>query len=87
MTDKYLPIEDLANHLSVNVSTIRQWVKQGHIPADCYIKVGAKTYRFDIPAVVESLKKGNQTQPPLEDLPAEAAVEAVLHGDTTFDDE
>ena len=60
MTDKYLPIEDLADHLSVTVSTIRGWVKQGHIPSDCYIKVGAKTYRFEIPAVVDALKKGSE---------------------------
>lgn len=55
MTEKYLPIEDLANHLSVKVSTIRQWVKQGHIPTSSYLKVG-QTYRFDIPSVVNALK-------------------------------
>jgi|TARA_R100001530_G_scaffold105292_1_gene73466 excisionase family DNA binding protein len=61
-SDKYLPIEDLANHLSVTVSTIRGWVRKGHIPPDCYLKVGKRTYRFNIPAVVEALKHSNQSE-------------------------
>jgi excisionase family DNA binding protein len=59
MTDSpvsYVPIEELAEHLSVKVSTIRQWVKQGYIPKDTYIKVG-NTYRYNIPEVVNALKQ------------------------------
>jgi|TARA_R110002012_G_scaffold190155_2_gene357728 excisionase family DNA binding protein len=85
MTDKYLPIEDLANHLSVTVSTIRQWVKQGHIPTDCYIKVGAKTYRFDVPSVVEALKKGNQSEVESDGTLEESF--SVAEGGFSFDDE
>ena len=40
----YVPIEGLAKHLSVKVSTIRQWVNKGYIPKHTYIKVGY-TYR------------------------------------------
>ena len=52
----YVPVEDVAEHLSVKVSTIRQWVNKGFIPKTTYIKVGY-TYRFSIPAVVEALKQ------------------------------
>tara|TARA_R100000687_G_scaffold75234_1_gene66584 strand:- start:29 stop:295 length:267 start_codon:yes stop_codon:yes gene_type:complete len=51
----YVPIEGLAKHLSVKVSTIRQWVNKGYIPKHTYIKVGY-TYRFNIPQVVNALK-------------------------------
>ena len=56
MTDSYVPIEDLAKHLAVKPSTIRQWVNKGYIPATTYIKVGY-TYRFNIPEVVKALKQ------------------------------
>ena len=32
MTGPYVPIEELANHFSVSISTIRAWVRQGSIP-------------------------------------------------------
>jgi|TARA_R110000744_G_C19361398_1_gene561443 excisionase family DNA binding protein len=56
MTQTYVPIDDLAKYLSVKVTTVRSWVQKGYIPEDSYIKVGY-TYRFDIPAVVEGLKR------------------------------
>jgi len=56
MSNAYVPIDDLADHLSVKVNTIRTWVQKEYIPKDTYIKVGY-TYRFDIPAVVAGLQK------------------------------
>ena len=41
MTQTYVPIDDLAKSLSVKVTTVRSWVQKG----------------FDIPAVVEGLKR------------------------------
>jgi len=58
----YVPVEEVAEHLSVKVSTIRQWVSKGFIPKTTYIKVGY-TYRFNVPAVVEALK---QDEPDME---------------------
>ena len=54
MSGPYVPIEDLANHFSVSVSTIRGWVRLKHIPEHTYIRVG-NTYRYCIDDVVESL--------------------------------
>jgi hypothetical protein len=50
----YVPIEDLAKHLSVSVSTIRGWVRLRHIPENTYIRV-KNTYRFNIDEVTEAL--------------------------------
>jgi len=56
MTGKYVPIEDVAKHFSVSISTIRAWVRQQDIPQDTYIKVGS-TYRFCIDDVADALTK------------------------------
>ena len=52
----YVPVEEVADYLSVKVSTIRQWVNKVFIPKSTYIKVGY-TYRFNVLAVVEALKQ------------------------------
>tara|TARA_R110000823_G_scaffold203140_2_gene333989 strand:- start:541 stop:789 length:249 start_codon:yes stop_codon:yes gene_type:complete len=54
--ESYVPVEEVADYLSVKVSTIRQWVNKGFIPKSTYIKVGY-TYRFNLPAVIEALKQ------------------------------
>jgi|TARA_R110000824_G_scaffold291226_1_gene479762 excisionase family DNA binding protein len=54
--ESYVPVEEVADYLSVKVSTIRQWVSKGFIPKSTYLKVGY-TYRFNLPAVVEALKQ------------------------------
>lgn len=50
----FVPIEDVAKHFSVSISTIRGWIRKGHIPPTTYIKIG-NTYRFSVPAVVSAL--------------------------------
>jgi len=54
MERKFVQIEDIARKLHVSVSTVRTWIRQGHIPADTYIKVG-KTYRFSENDVLDAL--------------------------------
>lgn len=54
--ESYVPVEEVADYLSVKVSTIRQWVNKGFIPKSTYLKVGY-TYRFNLPAVIEALKQ------------------------------
>lgn len=54
MNEPFVPIEDLAKHFTVSVSTIRAWVRQGLIPKETYIKV-AGTYRFSVSKVVAAL--------------------------------
>ena len=50
----FVPIENVARHFSVSISTIRAWLRQGTIAPDTLIKVG-NTYRFNLPAVEASL--------------------------------
>ena len=59
MTGKYVPIEDVAKHFSVSISTIRAWVRQQDIPQDTYIKVGS-TYRLCIEDVADALTKAEK---------------------------
>jgi|TARA_B110000503_G_C6832240_1_gene283274 uncharacterized protein YjcR len=60
MTGKYVPIEDVAKHFSVSISTIRAWVRQKDIPQDTYIKIGS-TYRFCVEDVADALSKAEKT--------------------------
>ena len=86
MDIQLVPIEDLAKHFMVSVSTVRAWVRQGLIPDETYIKVGG-TYRFCIPKVVKHFMEmpktdksdltdadnsvGSSTAPEEEDTPVQ----------------
>lgn len=50
----YVDIHKVADYFLVSVSTIRKWVRSGHIPASTYLKVG-EVYRFRIPDVEAAL--------------------------------
>lgn len=54
MTEPFVPIEALAKHFTVSVSTVRAWLRQGYIPKDTYVKIG-NTYRFSVSKVVAAL--------------------------------
>jgi predicted site-specific integrase-resolvase len=62
MTEPFVPIEDLAKHFTVSISTVRAWVRQGLIPKETYIKVG-NTYRFSVSKVVEALTSAPKPEP------------------------
>ena len=53
--ETFVPIEDVAKHFSVSVSTVRAWIRQSLIPA---LKLGG-VYRFKISEVEQALKKLN----------------------------
>ena len=63
--ESYGPVEEVADYLSVKVSTIRQWVNKGFIPKSTYIKVGY-TYRFNLPAVIEALRQEEPVPDPTQ---------------------
>jgi|TARA_B110000211_G_scaffold97754_1_gene113918 hypothetical protein len=63
MSDPFVPIEDVAKHFSVSISTVRSWVRQNHIPKDTYIKIGS-TYRFNVGDVSHALtNKKKESEP------------------------
>ena len=62
MNEPFVPIEELAKHFSVSVSTIRAWVRQVHIPKHAYLKIG-NTYRFSISKVVAALLSTPKEEP------------------------
>jgi|TARA_R110000803_G_scaffold38806_2_gene83815 excisionase family DNA binding protein len=57
----FVPIEKVARHFTVSVSTIRAWVRQDKVPSDTYIKVG-NTYRFNLDAVEAALVKARSAE-------------------------
>lgn len=56
MEPRLVPIEEVAKHFTVSISTVRTWIRQGLIPRDTYIKIG-QTYRFDVPRMMEAMMK------------------------------
>jgi excisionase family DNA binding protein len=50
--EPYVPIDDVANHFSVSVSTVRAWIRNNTVP---HLKVGG-VYRFKISKVEEALR-------------------------------
>jgi excisionase family DNA binding protein len=60
MAEAFVPIENVAKHFSVSISTVRAWLRNNKIPTDTYIKVGP-TYRFKLPEVEAALMGGVQT--------------------------
>ena len=75
--EPFIPIEGLAKHFSVSISTIRAWVRQGHIPKTTYIKIG-NTYRFNKTAVTEALTKSAQD---VDESPIEEQLEFDFNSD------
>tara|TARA_R100001377_G_C3093132_1_gene76590 strand:- start:26 stop:331 length:306 start_codon:yes stop_codon:yes gene_type:complete len=77
MSESFVPIEDIAKHFSVSISTVRAWVRQKHIPEDTYIKIGS-TYRFrvsDVESALTSSKKEEVRLPIFEsDMPPGDAI-------------
>jgi excisionase family DNA binding protein len=61
MSESFVPIEDIAKHFSVSISTVRAWVRQKHIPEDTYIKIGS-TYRFRVSDVESALTQVRVTE-------------------------
>ena len=65
MSGPYVPIEDLAQHFSVSVSTIRGWLRRKQIPNHTFIRVG-NTYRFSIDDVSVALSAPKPANPAKE---------------------
>jgi hypothetical protein len=49
-----VPIDAVASALGVTVPAVRNWVNDGKIPQDTYIKMG-NTYRFDLERILKIL--------------------------------
>tara|TARA_S200002703_G_scaffold152550_1_gene153069 strand:- start:914 stop:1165 length:252 start_codon:yes stop_codon:yes gene_type:complete len=67
MMEQLVPIEDVAKHFGVSLSTTRKWVRDGVIPENTYIKVG-KTQRFALASIAEALLKGTASEEGAEEV-------------------
>jgi excisionase family DNA binding protein len=52
--EPFVPIEEVAKQFSVSTTTIRTWIKGGHIPKETFLKVG-NTYRFRLSEIEDAL--------------------------------
>lgn len=71
--ERLVPIEDVAKHFTVSISTVRTWVRQGLIPKETYIRIG-NTYRFSIPKILEAVTKNPAEEP----TPSQSPVQLEL---------
>ncbi len=53
-TEKWVNLEDIAEHLSVSTDTVRSWIKSGKLP----VYRAGKRYKFKISEVDEWLREG-----------------------------
>lgn len=53
-TEKWVNLEDIAEHLSVSQDTVRTWIKEGKLP---FYRAG-KRYKFKISEVDEWVREG-----------------------------
>lgn len=84
MTEPYVPIEEVAKHFTVSISTVRAWVRQGLIPPDTYIKIG-NTYRFSIPKIVDAVTPKPKEEPAKVEPPDEPNAPVQLELDLNPD--
>lgn len=56
MKTPFVTLEEVAKHFAVSTSTVRNWLRQGIVPAHTYIKLGS-TYRFNLNLLSEALMK------------------------------
>ena len=52
--EQLVPIEEVAKHFDISLSTARKWVRDGVIPFNTYVKVG-KTQRFALAEVSKAV--------------------------------
>ncbi len=73
----YIPIEKLADFLSLTVPTVRAWTRRGIIPNTDYIKVG-QTYRYNWQKVLNTLHNTTFMAQPVEENPQPVQLELDL---------
>jgi excisionase family DNA binding protein len=75
MDEKFVPIEDIAEHFAVSISTVRAWIRQDLIPA---LKIGG-VYRFKISDVERTLRELNGGDLPVEEKDGSISVKVDPH--------
>ena len=72
MEESFVPIEDVAKHFAVSVSTVRAWIRQDLVPA---LKIGG-VYRFKLSELEQTLRNLNGGDLPKENKDGSIEVKA-----------
>jgi predicted site-specific integrase-resolvase len=59
MSDNFVPIGEVAERFSVTPHTVRQWLRQGKIPDELYVKIG-NTYRYNLQGIENAFLSTNK---------------------------
>jgi|TARA_R100000234_G_scaffold79641_1_gene49857 predicted DNA-binding transcriptional regulator AlpA len=59
--EPFVPIEKVADHFAVSISTVRTWIRTDNLPKDSFLKIG-NTYRFRLSEVSDALMKAKDTE-------------------------
>jgi excisionase family DNA binding protein len=80
MTPKYVSTNELAEHLGIAHTTVRDMLRSGEIPQGMYLRAG-RVFRFDLAAIEEHLL--TTAAPPRDDesSPSKGAVHGQLELD------
>jgi predicted DNA-binding transcriptional regulator AlpA len=70
---KFVPLETVAETLSISPSTVRNCMKDGRIPDYTYFKVG-KNYRFDLDTILAIFRDGKVAPPAVQQVEAKQEV-------------
>lgn len=83
MSDNFVPIGDVADKFSVSKHTVRQWLRQGKIPADLYVKIG-NTYRYNLQGIENAFLNTNKDS--IVEVVDEAVSDYVFGADVLDED-
>ena len=86
--EKWVNLEDVAEHLSLSQDTVRTWIKEGKLPV---YKAG-KRYKFKISEVDEWVREGKIKEQKQEvdlhmNTKMKSAIEKITLNDATFSNE
>ena len=70
--ESFVPIEGVAKHFSVSISTVRAWLRQNLVPS---LKIGG-VYRFKISEVEQALRKLSGGELPHEEADGSLTINA-----------
>jgi len=72
--ESFVPIEGVAKHFSVSISTVRAWIRQSLVPS---LKIGG-VYRFKISEVEQALRKLSGGELVKEEVDGSLTVQAQM---------
>ena len=62
MAERFLKAAELAQMLSISESQAWRLAREGHLPAECYVRLNERTLRFDVEAIRRWIGSGEASK-------------------------